>query len=74
MGELTSVPVDGALLAEAEALGLEVRSLIEGELRRRIEKRRMTDTWGEQNREFVETYNRHIDQNWLAGDKHRRYG
>ena len=74
MGELTSVPVDGALLAEAEALGLEVRSLIEGELRRRIEKRRMTDTWGEQNREFVETYNRHIDQNGLAGDKHRRYG
>ena len=74
MGELTPVLVDGALIAEAEALGLEVRSLVEGELRRRIEKRRMADTWADQNREFVETYNRYIDQHGLAGAEHRRYG
>ena len=74
MGELTPVLVDGALIAEAEALGLEVRSLVEGELRRRIEKRRMADTWADQNREFVETYNRYIDQHGLSSTEHRRYG
>jgi antitoxin CcdA len=74
MGEPKPVLVDGALVEEAEALGLEVRSLIEGELRRRIEKRRMADNWAEQNKEFVESYNRHIDENGPAGDEHRRYG
>ncbi len=74
MGEPRPVLIDGALLEEAEALGLEVRSLIEGELRRRIEKRRMADAWADENKEFVDSYNRHIDQQGLVSDEYRRYG
>jgi antitoxin CcdA len=74
MGEPTPVLIDGALLEQAEALGLEVRSLIEGELRRRIEKRRMADAWADENKEFIDSYNRHIDQHGPAGDEYRRYG
>ena len=74
MGEPRPVLIDGALLAEAEALGLEVRSLVEEELRRLIEKRRTADNWAEQNRGFVESYNRHIDRHGPTGDEYRRYG
>lgn len=74
MGEPRPVLIDGALLEEAEALGLEVRSLIEGELRRRIEKRPMADAWADENKEFVDSYNRHIDRHGLVGDEYRRYG
>lgn len=74
MGELTPVLIDGALLQEAESLGLEVRSLLEGELRRRIEKRRMADAWAEENKEFVDSYNRYIDRYGTVGEEYRRYG
>jgi post-segregation antitoxin (ccd killing protein) len=74
MGEPTPVLIDKSLLEEAEALGLEIRSLLEGELRRRIEKRRMADAGADKNKEFVDSYNRHIDQHGLAGDEYRRYG
>ena len=74
MGEPKPVLIDGALLAEAEALGIEVRSLLEEGLRRRVERRRTAENWAEQNKGFVESYNRYIDRHGLAGDEHRRYG
>jgi post-segregation antitoxin (ccd killing protein) len=74
MGEPKPVLIDGTLLEEAEALGLEIRGLVERELRRRIEKRRTANAWAEENKQFVESYNRYIDQRGPAGDEYRRYG
>ena len=74
MGEVKAVPVDGKLLEEAEAVGLNVRELVESELRRMIEKKRLAHEWYEQNREAVDAYNARIDSDGVIGDEHRRYG
>jgi post-segregation antitoxin (ccd killing protein) len=73
MGEPKPVLIDGALLAEAESLGLEVKNLLESELRRQVEKERVAKEWAEKNREFVESYNRYIDESGPAGGEYRRY-
>ena len=53
MGEPKPTMVDGELLEEAETLGLDIKALLDDELRRRIGRKRMANEWAEKNRDLV---------------------
>ena len=74
MGEPKPVMIDGDLLNEAEEVGLDIKEVIETEVRRRIVARRGTSPETGSDRAFVESYNRHIEEHGPAGEEHRRYG
>ncbi len=74
MGEMKSVPVDGELLREAEALGVDAAALLETQLRRQVETARRARQWAEENRSFIDSYNRYIDDNGTVGEEYRQYG
>lgn len=65
MSEAKPVMIDGALLAEAAELGVEIENVLEAELRSRIEKGKAARRWADENREFVDSYNARIDRDGL---------
>jgi len=73
MGEPRRVLIDGALLQEAEALGLAV-GLHSSRGRIAPLYRETADDGANQDEEFVDSYNRHIDEHGVAGDEYHRYG
>ena len=74
MGEPKPVMIDGDLLDEAEDVGLDIRQIIETEVRCRIDATRQATPAAEADRDFIESYNRHIEKHGVAGEEYRRYG
>jgi len=74
MGKPKSVLVDADLVKEAVDLGVDVRELVEGALRHRIEAEQRAARWAGENRSFVESYNQHIEKHGTFGEAYRRYG
>ena len=73
LGTMKTVPVDAALLDEASALGVDVPTLVEVELKRRIIQEKRWREWREENREAIESYNREIERRGPAGAEYERY-
>lgn len=65
MTDALDLTVDPKLLAEAESLGLDVRSELEAALRQRIDKRKRELAWQRENRDAIEAWNREIERNGL---------
>ncbi len=53
------------LVAEAEALGMDVSAELDAALRVRIEKRKREKAWREDNRAAIAEWNREIEENGL---------
>lgn len=66
------VPVDSALVAEAEALGLDVSKELEEELRRIVERHKAGREWREENREVIEVF-RNIEEHGPFGEEWRSW-
>jgi post-segregation antitoxin (ccd killing protein) len=64
--------IDDALLAEAERFGLDVKVLVEAELRRRIESAKRARIWQTENRAAIDAANRELEQNGLWYENLRR--
>ena len=63
-----NVSVDAQILAAAKALGINLSQTLEDELRKRTQQAREAK-WREENREFIESYNRLIERAGVAGEE-----
>lgn len=53
------------LVAEAEALGMDVSAELASALRARIEKRKRENAWRDENRAAITEWNREVEENGL---------
>lgn len=53
------------LVAEAEALGMDVSVELDSALRTRIEKRKRENAWRDENRAAIAEWNREVEENGL---------
>ena len=67
-----NVSIDGDILADAKALGINLSQVLEDELRKRA-KEEKTKRWREENREAIESYNRFIAEHGIWGKKYRSW-
>ena len=74
MQQTAKLELDAALVAEAEALDVDVSRELESYLRRLVEKRRIARAWEEEHREAIEEFNRYIEKYGTIGEQYRRYG
>jgi len=67
-----NVSVDGDIIAEAKALGINLSQVLEDDLRKRV-KEEKTKRRQEENREATESYNRFIAERGIWGEKYRTW-
>ncbi len=66
--------LDRELIAEAESLGIDVSTVLETDLRRRVEKERVAKAWADENCDAIESFNRYIEEYGPFGEEFRQYG
>jgi antitoxin CcdA len=64
-----TLDIDGALLEQAQTLGLDMSAVLEAQIVRAVSWAK----WQEENREAIEAYNRRIERFGLLSDHHRRF-
>jgi len=74
MEATSKLELDAALVAEAEALEVDVPRELEAHLRRLVEKRRIARAWEEEHREAIQRFNERIEKFGPIGEEYRRYG
>lgn len=74
MATVGEIEIDEELVAEASRLGIDVRNLLEVELRQAIRKRQAANAWYAENREAIDAYNRYIEEHGVFGEEFRSYG
>lgn len=74
MQQTAKLELDAALVAEAEALDVDVSRELESYLRQLVEKRRIARAWEEEHREGIDEFNRYIEKYGTIGEQYRRYG
>lgn len=72
MGAKDLINVDPDVVEGARSLGVEVDRAVEGDLRRRIERRKAALTWEQENRASVDAFNRYIDEFGTVGEEFRQ--
>ncbi|HVV94067.1 MAG TPA: type II toxin-antitoxin system CcdA family antitoxin [Hyphomicrobiales bacterium] len=66
------VEVDAGLVAEARRLGIDVERAANTALRRRVEKRRASFAWEQENQAGIDAFNRYIEEYGTVGEEFRR--
>jgi len=67
-----NLSINGDLLREAKALGINLSRFTEEKLAQEVRHRRW-ESWRAENRAAIEAYNRHIERDGTFGDEHRRF-
>lgn len=67
-----NLSLDGALVAEARALGVNLSNFLETHLRKDLQERRAA-AWREENREAMRLYNETVAKRGSFGDQFRRF-
>jgi antitoxin CcdA len=70
MKRRANVTVDGKLLVEAKALGINLSETLETSLRAKV-KEEGGRRWLEENREAIESFNRYVNEHGTMGDRLR---
>lgn len=67
-----NLSINGDLLRQAKALGINLSRFTEERLAEEVRRRRW-EAWRRENRAAIEAYNRHIERDGTFGDEHRRF-
>jgi antitoxin CcdA len=62
---LDRVQIDPELVAEATALGIDVDREVDVALRIKIDKKKRENAWREENREAIQEWNKHVEEQGL---------
>lgn len=68
----TNLSLNGELLREAKALGINLSAVLEEALGEIVQKRRM-EVWLEENRAAVDAYNEHVERRGVYSDGRRSF-
>ena len=67
-----NLSINGDLLRQAKALGINLSRFTEERLAEEVRRRRW-EAWRRENRAAIEAYNRHIERDGTFGDEYRRF-
>lgn len=67
-----NVSINGDLLAQARALGINLSQTLEAELEKRVREAK-AKAWADENREAIEAYNRYVAEHGVWSDGLRAF-